>query len=342
MSLTPAQFAYGSGDALPREESDDLHARFTVPSPGRPLFEAAFANLSRTSPAAVATGKAERGPLTPAHPPTYRCATAPEQPGAHMNTPLQGRTAVVTGASKGIGLAVVAALAQAGATVVAGSRTSTPELDALVKEAAVTWVPVDLGHPEDAEQLVRHAGGRVDILVNNVGAAPARTGGFLSVTDADWQHVLDLNLLSAVRVTRAALPLMLEAGRGSIVTVASVNATLPDPMVIDYSAGKAALVAFSKALSKEVGPRGVRVNTVSPGPVRTDLWLARDGVAATVSAAADVTPDDVVAQVAGSTATGRFSTPGEVADLVLFLAGDQSGNITGSDMIIDGGFVPTW
>ncbi|GGX97648.1 SDR family NAD(P)-dependent oxidoreductase [Streptomyces anandii] len=259
-----------------------------------------------------------------------------------MTTPLEGRTAVVTGAGKGIGLAVVTALAQAGATVVAGSRTSTPELDTLVKEGRVTWVPVDLGEPGDAERLVQEARGRLDILVNNVGAAPARTGGFLSVTDADWQHILDLNLLSAVRVTRAALPLMLEAGRGSVVTVASVNATLPDPMVIDYSAAKAALVAFSKALSKEVGPKGIRVNTVSPGPVRTDLWLAEGGVADTVSAAAGVTPDDVVAQVAGSTATGRFSTPEEVAGLVLFLAGDQAANITGSDMIIDGGFIPTW
>ncbi|MFJ3717990.1 oxidoreductase [Streptomyces sp. NPDC090057] len=259
-----------------------------------------------------------------------------------MNSPLHGRTAVVTGASKGIGLAVVEALAQAGAAVIAGSRTSTPELDALVKEGSVTWVPVDLRDAQGAERLVHEAAGRVDVLVNNVGAAPARTGGFLSVSDAEWQQGLDLNLLSAVRVTRAALPLMLEAGQGSIVTVASVNATLPDPMVIDYSAGKAALVAFSKALSKEVGPKGIRVNTVSPGPVRTDLWLAQDGVAATVSAAAGITPDDVVAQVAGSVPTGRFSTPAEVAELVLFLAGDQARNITGSDMIIDGGFVPTW
>lgn len=259
-----------------------------------------------------------------------------------MSTELQGRTAVVTGASKGIGLAVVEALAGAGATVVAGSRTTTEALDALVKEGSVTWVPVDLAEPAAAERLIAAAGGRVDVLVNNVGTAPPRTGGFLSVTDEDWQRTVDLNLLAAVRVTRAALPLMLAAGQGSVVTIASVNATLPDPLVIDYSAGKAALVAFSKALSKEVGPKGIRVNTVSPGPVETDLWLGGGGVAETVSAAAGITPEEVAAQAAGGAVTGRFSKPAEIADLVLFLAGDRSANITGSDMVIDGGFIPTW
>ncbi|MHB9855150.1 SDR family NAD(P)-dependent oxidoreductase [Streptomyces krungchingensis] len=258
-----------------------------------------------------------------------------------MGKELEGRTAVVTGASKGIGLAIVEALAGAGARVVAGSRTTTKELDALVEQGSVVWVPADLVEPDAAERLVAAADGRIDVLVNNVGAAPARTGGFLSVTDEDWQRVVDLNLLTAVRVTRAALPVMLDAGEGSVVTVASVNATLPDPLVIDYSASKAALVAFSKALSKEVGPRGIRVNTVSPGPVKTELWLGGDGVAATVSSAAGITPDDVVAKASAATVTGRFSLPSEVAETVLFLAGDRARNITGSDLVIDGGFIPT-
>ncbi|MGW2783053.1 SDR family NAD(P)-dependent oxidoreductase [Streptomyces populi] len=259
-----------------------------------------------------------------------------------MSSGLQGRTAVVTGASKGIGLAVTEALAGAGATVVAGSRGTSAGLDALVRRGSVTWVPIDLAEPDAAARLVEAADGRIGVLVNNVGTAPARTGGFLSVTDEEWRRTFDLNLLTAVRATRAALPSMLAAGEGSVVTIASVNATLPDPLVIDYSAGKAALVAFSKALSKEVGPKGIRVNTVSPGPVETDLWLGDGGVAETVSAVVGATPGDVVAKASAATVTGRFSQPSEVAELVLFLAGDGARNITGSDFVIDGGLIPTW
>ncbi|MBO4252438.1 SDR family NAD(P)-dependent oxidoreductase [Streptomyces griseorubiginosus] len=259
-----------------------------------------------------------------------------------MTRELQDMTAVVTGASKGIGLAVAEALAAAGADVVAAARTSSPGLDVLVKEAGARWVPLDLTEPDSAGQLVAAAGDRIDVLVNNVGSAPARPGGFLSVTDAQWRQTLELNLFATIAVTRAVLPRMLEAGRGSIVNIGSVNAELPDPTVVDYSATKAALVNFSKALSKEFGPRGVRVNSVSPGPVETDLWLGGGGVADTVSAAAGLNPQDVLAQAAAATVSGRFSRASEIADLVVFLAGDRAANIVGSDLRIDGGFVPTW
>ncbi|MEU2776608.1 SDR family NAD(P)-dependent oxidoreductase, partial [Streptomyces sp. NPDC007162] len=177
----------------------------------------------------------------------------------------QYRTAVVTGASKGIGLAVAEALVAAGADVVAAARTMSPGLDVLVKAGGVRWVQLDLTEPDSAQRLVAAAGQHIDVLVNNVGSAPARPGGFLSVTDAQWRRTLELNLFATIAVTRAVLPLMLETGRGSIVNIGSVNAELPDPTVVDYSAAKAALVNFSKALSKEFGPRGVRVNSVSPG-----------------------------------------------------------------------------
>lgn len=259
-----------------------------------------------------------------------------------MTEELVGRTAVVTGASKGIGLAVAEALVDAGARVVAASRTSSPGLDALVKSSKAQWVEIDLTRTGSAGQLVAAAGTPVDILVNNVGSAPARPGGILSVTDDQWRQTIELNLLTTVSVTRAVLPGMLDNGHGTIVTIGSVNAELPDPTVVDYSAAKAAVVNFSKALSKEFGPRGIRVNSVSPGPVETDLWLGGGGVADTVSSAAGLSREDVLAQAAASTVSGRFSRASEVADLVVFLAGDRADNILGSDFRIDGGFVPTW
>src|SRR6266513_5480907 len=138
-------------------------------------------------------------------------------------------------------------------------------------------------------------------------SSPGRTGGFVSVTDEMWQATLELNLLAAVRATRAALPVMLAAGRGSIVTICSVNSTMADPAVIDYGAAKAALANFCKALSREVGGRGIRVNTVSPGPVATALWLGEDGVAATVARATGAKPEEVAAQAARQMVTGRFT-----------------------------------
>ncbi len=260
-----------------------------------------------------------------------------------MDLELNGKVAVVTGASKGIGLAIATALAAEGAFVVAGARDATAELDELAASGRVRPVSVDLSTPQGPQALVDAAAdlGRLDILVNNVGAVTPHPDGFLTITDDQWWASLTLNLLAAVRTTRSALPLMLGQDGGSIVTTSSVNAFLPDPLVLDYGAAKAALTNFCKALSKEVGPRGIRVNTISPGPVATDLWLGSTGVAHTVAKATGSNPDDVAASAASAAATGRFTRPTEVADLVVFLASERAANITGANFTIDGGLITT-
>ncbi|MFG3061095.1 SDR family NAD(P)-dependent oxidoreductase [Streptomyces sp. NPDC048231] len=259
------------------------------------------------------------------------------------DTGLAGQTVVVTGAGRGIGLAVVEAFLAAGSRVVAGSRERTEALDQLVKQGAeLTVVELDLATPDAPAALVAEAvaaHGGVDVLVNNVGAVRPRVDGFLGVTDEDWERTFAVNFMAAVRATRAALPYLLATGTGRIVTVSSVNARLPDPLVIDYGAAKAALTNFCKALSKEVGSRGVRVNTIGPGPVETALWQGAGGVAVTVGQSRGLDPREVARGAADKAVTGRFSRPSEVADLVLYLAGPSSANITGADFVIDGGLL---
>lgn len=260
-----------------------------------------------------------------------------------MDLGLKDKLAVVTGAGKGIGLAVTRALVVEGARVVAGSRSVSPELGDLVDGGRVHAVAVDLSTTDGPQQLIDVAReqGQISILVNNVGAVTPRLDGFLAVSDADWLAELNLTFMAAVRATRAVLPDMLEAGHGTIVNVSSVNSFLADPAVIDYCAAKAALANFSKSLALEVGPRGVRVNAVSPGPVSTALWLGEDGVAATVAQATGGAPSDVAQAQAEQMATRRFTEPSEVADLVVLLASERAANTTGSDFLIDGGLVRT-
>ena len=261
-----------------------------------------------------------------------------------MDLELKGKVAVVTGASKGIGLAITRALVDEGARVVAGART----VDSLAKIDGVIALAVDLASPEGPARLVQRAideYGRVDVLVNNVGAVRLRLQGFLGTSDEEFEWSMKMNFFSALRATRAAVTAMLKQGGGAIVNVASVNAFFqPDSGTIDYGAAKAALVNLTKALSQELGPRGIRINDVSPGPVSTDLWLGKDGVAQTVAKATGVDPDtarkNVIASI-GGIPTGRLSTPEEVAALVVFLASNRAGNITGSNYVIDGGLIKT-
>jgi NAD(P)-dependent dehydrogenase (short-subunit alcohol dehydrogenase family) len=263
--------------------------------------------------------------------------------GISVDINLSDKVAVVTGASKGIGLATSQALAAAGAYVIAGARHNSAELQALEAAGAATFIATDLSTAEGPTALIAAAAqrGGIDILVNNAGAVTPRFDGLLSVSDDDWMAAFSLNFLSAVRTTRAAIPHLLARGGGSIVMIGSVNATLPEWNIVDYSATKAALANFTKSVSKEFGRNGIRANTISPGPVATDLWLAEHGIAEQFAAASGATADQVVDSVVAGSATGRFTTAQEVADLVLFLAGAQSANITGSDIRIDGGYVTT-
>ncbi|MGB3682494.1 MAG: oxidoreductase [Rubrobacteraceae bacterium] len=258
-----------------------------------------------------------------------------------MDFGFEGKVAVVTGASKGIGLAVVRAFAEEGAKVVAGSRRPGEALEELAGKHPVVPVPVDLNTAEGPGKLVARAVeefGGVDVLVNNVGGAEPRLEGFLSITDEDWLGTLEFNLMSAVRASRAALPHLLENG-GAVVNVSSINGRLPRPPVADYAASKAAMTNLSKALSEEFSPQGVRVNAVSPGPVRTPLWTGEGSFGDQLAGAMGVELEDFLDAIPehDGLTIGRMISPEEVAAAVLFLASERSGGVTGSDYAVDGG-----
>lgn len=260
-----------------------------------------------------------------------------------MDLDLTGKRAVVTGASKGIGLALTRALAEHGVRVVAASRSCPAELSALVDRLAVVHQPVDLGAEEGPARAVERAVeefGGIDILVNNVGAS-APGAGFLSLSDEDWNVAWGINFLSAVRACRSAIPLMVDAGGGSIINITSLNSRQPHPMVVDYGATKAALTNLTKALSEEFASRGVRANAIAPGFVRTPMWTAPGGFGdhvaeLTGSRDASEAIEQTAPGMLGITA-GRFAEPDELAGLALLLASDQSVMMTGSEYLVDGG-----
>jgi NAD(P)-dependent dehydrogenase (short-subunit alcohol dehydrogenase family) len=258
-----------------------------------------------------------------------------------MDLQLTDKIAVVTGASKGIGLAITRRLSEEGALVVAGARS----IEGLEQLQGVTPVAVDLADPEGPAALVGEAvarHGRVDVLVNNVGGVRPRLDGFLSLSDADFEASLQLNFFAALRATRAAVADMTKRGAGVIVNVNSVNAFFePDSAVIDYGAAKAALVNVAKSLSQELGPQGVRITGVAPGPVATDLWLGEGGVADTIGKATGAGAQAIRDGAVAGMPTGRFTTPDEVAAIVALLASPIMGNVTGANWVIDGGLVKT-
>ncbi|WP_329395694.1 oxidoreductase [Streptomyces melanogenes] len=259
-----------------------------------------------------------------------------------MELNLAGKTAVVTGASRGVGLAITRQLIAEGVRVVGAARTITAEL----KEAGARPVAVDLSTPQGAEELAdqAHAAlGGVDILVNNIGGGDTfNLDGFLATDDALWAHSFEVNLFGTVRVTRLLLPSILER-RGSVVNISSMTARMPGTGPIEYGAAKAGLNAFGKALSEEFGPRGVRVNTVSPGPTRTAIWEADDSFGAQLAEANGVGHQEFVSGVpaAMGMTIGRLVEPEEVAAVVAFLASDRAAGVTGADYVVEGGGIKT-
>ncbi|MGH3772496.1 MAG: SDR family NAD(P)-dependent oxidoreductase [Pseudonocardiaceae bacterium] len=258
-----------------------------------------------------------------------------------MDLKLTGKTAIVTGASKGIGLAIVQALAAEGVRVVGAARTINQPL----REATPLVFPVDLATPDGPSQLVEHSLtelGGIDVLVNNVASGQVRSRGFLEIEDSEWQRSLDGTLFSTVRATRAALPSLIER-RGCIVNIGSINSRLGVPHLVDYGAAKAALINLSKSLAEEFGPKGVRVNTISPGPVSTSIWTEPGRTGDMLAAMANMPLSEFITKfpsMAGLS-TGCMADPEEVAALVVVLVSGCVPNMNGSDVVIDSGMLKT-
>jgi NAD(P)-dependent dehydrogenase (short-subunit alcohol dehydrogenase family) len=251
---------------------------------------------------------------------------------------LRGLRALVTGGTKGVGQAVVARLLEAGADVMTTAR-SKPE-----GTASEHFISANVATPDGCQAVVDaviQRWGGVDILVHVVGGSTAPAGGFRMLDDGEWQKALDLNLMAAVRLDRALLPAMLEKRSGVIVHVTSIQSRLPLPEATTaYAAAKAALSTYSKALSKEVSPQGVRVVRVAPGWVETDAAV---GLVAEIARQGNIDTEaakQVIMDSLGGIPLGRPNKPEEVADLVEFLVSPRAMAITGTEYVIDGGTVP--
>jgi NAD(P)-dependent dehydrogenase (short-subunit alcohol dehydrogenase family) len=253
---------------------------------------------------------------------------------------LDGRRALVTGGTKGIGKAVAARLREAGATVLITARTRPGDLaDTHLFVAADITTAEGCAAVADA---VRDRLGGIDIIVHVAGGSSAPAGGFAVLDDGEWHRALDLNLFPAIRLDRALLPTMLDQGSGVIIHITSIQRQMPLPeATLAYAAAKAALSNYSKGLSKEVGPKGIRVLRVSPGWVETE---AATGLVKELAKKMGTDFDGArraLMDTLGGIPIGRPARPEEVAELVAFLASERAASIHGSEYVIDGGTVPT-
>lgn len=256
-----------------------------------------------------------------------------------MDLQLADKRILVTGGTRGVGKAVVDLFLAEGAKVLASARRASKDVPGeLLVQADLTTAEGCTALVEAARQRL----GRVDIIVHVLGGSSAPGGGFAALDDDQWQREIDLNLLAAVRLDRALLPGMLARGEGVIIHVTSIQSRLPLPEATTaYAAAKAALSTYSKCLSKEVSPHGVRVVRVSPGWIETESSVALAERLAQEAGTDYEGGKRIIMRALGGIPLGRPSTPTEVAELIGFLASPRAASITGSEFVIDGGTVPT-